>query len=510
MIAFWQARLSVRPGERMNRDDTLSRWGLPAVILLAIALLLVNPIGFLGGGNDDQRYVDAARCWVAANGPCLATNHWESRWPTVAPIALAFALLGESRAVLGLTPLAWWVAGLMLIGLLGRLWFDRPTGLVAAAAMTSAAVYTAAALQPGADNVELALQLGALALATTAYRRQSRRWALAAGAVAGIALQARDTSLVFVGLSALGWLMLERGRRRVLLWAVVGLLTATAIEMAAYGAATGDPFYRYRLALGHGQIQSAELAAWVDTSRSPLFNPQFVAGWRRSMGIELWWLIDPLLNMLTSPMIAIPIVLASILGFWGRRFLPSPWKKQLVRLASLTLLGALILIYALAIDPKPRIFLPLAAAASLAVGALVVSGWRARRREVPVAALLLALTLGAATIASVQNIRNFETTARIWISRHGDRIEIDAPTRSILTLVPEARPLPAKGSGRPLRLATAPSGCRQLIAPSAGAQPAARIISTEGSDDEAQLCLLEYNADRPRRPPAADGPISPR
>lgn len=494
----------------MNRDVALSRWGLPAVILFAITVLLINPIGFVGGGNDDQRYVDAARCWVAANGPCLATNHWESRWPTVAPIALAFALFGESRNILGLAPLAWWIAGLMLIGLLGQLWFDRPTGLVAAAVMASVVVYTAAALQPGADNVELALQLGALALATIAYRRQSRGWALAAGAVAGIALQARDTSLVFVGLSALGWLLLDRERRRVLLWSVVGLVAATAVEMAAYAAATGDPLYRYRLALGHGQIWSAELAPWVDTSRSPLFNPQFIAGWRRSMGIELWWPIDPWLNMLTSPMIAIPIVLAAVLGFWGWRFLPPQWRGRLVRLTGLALLATVILIYALAIDPKPRIFLPLAAAASLTFGALVVSCWRAKRREVPVTALVVALSLGAVTIASVQNIRKFEATARTWIARDGDRIEIDAPTRSILTLVPEARLLPADGSGRPLRLTAAPFGCRQLIAPRADARPAARIIATEGSEDEAQLCLLEYEADRARRSPAASGSISRR
>ena len=477
----------------MNRDDALSRWGLPAVILFAIVAVLINPIGFVGGGNDDQRYLDAARCWVSAHGPCLATNHWETRWPTIAPIALAFGLFGESRTVLGLAPLAWWIAGVMLLGLLGRLWFDRPTGLLAAAVMASVVVYATTALQPGADNVELALQLGALVLATTAYRRQSRGWALAAGAVAGIALQARDTSLVFAGLSALGWLMLDRERRHVLLWSIVGLAAVTAAEMAVYAAVTGDPLYRYRLALDHGRILSAELAPWVDTSRSPLFNPQFIAGWRRPMGIELWWPIDPWLNLIASPLIAIPIVLVVFLGFWGWRDLPPRWGWRLGRLAGLSLLGALIAVYALAIDPKARIFLPLVAIASLAFGALAVSGWRANRQAVPVAFVAVAGFLGVLFIVSRFNSTPFEAAARTWIAHDGDRMEIDSPTRSILTLVPEARLLPPKASGRPLRLTTAPRGCRQLVAPESGALPSARIVASEGRLGHIQLCLLEYH-----------------
>lgn len=291
-----------------DRISTLlaGRWGWLAVAALATFYLLLHPIGFTGGGADDSRYLDAARCWVAEGAMCLPDNHWASRWPALAPIAAGNALFGEGRSSIGLGTLAGWIASVALVGLLGRLWFDRATGLLAAAVFASIPVVSAWATQPSVDLIELAFQLGALALATLAYRRQSAGIAVAAGAAAALAVQSRETSLIFCGVATLAWLALDRERRGVLLWALAGFGATLAVEMIAYAVATGDPIARYRLSLGHVGIASPELQPWVDTSRSPLLNPDYIAGWKRAAGIEIWWPIDPWLNLLASP----------VIGFW--------------------------------------------------------------------------------------------------------------------------------------------------------------------------------------------------
>jgi len=44
-----------------------------AVALVVLLVLLVNPVGYSGGGRDDTRYVDAALCWVEAGRESLGS-----------------------------------------------------------------------------------------------------------------------------------------------------------------------------------------------------------------------------------------------------------------------------------------------------------------------------------------------------------------------------------------------------------------------------------------------------
>src|SRR5215213_6663382 len=100
---------------------------LAATFLL---LLLVNPIGFIGGGWDDWQYLTAARCWVEY-GPCVPRTHWEGRWPVFAPIAAIVALFGESRTTLGLWPLASSVGAATMMVLVGNRALGKPVGWLA-------------------------------------------------------------------------------------------------------------------------------------------------------------------------------------------------------------------------------------------------------------------------------------------------------------------------------------------------------------------------------------------
>src|SRR3954454_25363365 len=81
---------------------------VPAIAVLGLAMLLalLNPIVFVGGGTDQSQYLQAANCY-AHHGFCVATNHWETRIPVVAPLGGVIAILGVSRFALALVPIAY-------------------------------------------------------------------------------------------------------------------------------------------------------------------------------------------------------------------------------------------------------------------------------------------------------------------------------------------------------------------------------------------------------------------
>lgn len=460
------------------------RWGWLAVAALATFYLLLHPIGFTGGGADDSRYLAAARCWAGEGAMCLPGNHWASRWPALAPIAAGIGLFGEGRTSIGLGTLAGWAASLALVGLLGRLWFDRAVGLLAAAVFASIPLVSAWATQPSVDLIELALQLGALALATIAYRRQSKALAVSAGVVAALAVQSRETSLIFSGVAALAWLVLDRERRGMLLWALAGFGGAMAAEMIAYAVATGDPLSRFRLSLGHVAIASPELQPWVDTSRSPLLNPDYIAGWKRAAGIELWWPVDPWLNLLASPVIGLWLFAAAGMGLVAK----GDGRRRVGWIALGAGLVAVLLTYGLAVDPKPRMFLLAAAAAALIIAWATTGFVRRGRGMVPIAVVAVLLTLGAAIIVRLPDTRAIEDAAKTWIAAHPGRIESDARTIGALTLLPEARALPPVGSGKPMRLVVATTSCVALAGDRA-------TVIAERRSAAGTLCLVSPTKD---------------
>jgi 4-amino-4-deoxy-L-arabinose transferase-like glycosyltransferase len=451
------------------------------VVLIAAAALLVAPIGYVGAGADDTHYLNAARCWVAAGSPCVPDSHWASRWPAIAPMVVFTAFFGESRLTVGLGPLAAWTACIALVAALGRAWFDRATGCIAAALLAATPVVTQAALQPSVDTTELALQLAALLLATFAYERQSVLLSAGAGAAAAIAMEARDTSVVFCAAAGLAWLFLDPARRKVLLWSIPGFAGVAAAELAAYAAVTGDPFYRFRLALGHVGVPTTELAANVDTRRSPLFNPAYVAGWRREADVAWWWPLDPWLNLIASPRIGLTLAGTLLVLPIGWKTLPMHRKRALSIIVGMAVAVSAGLIYALAVDPKPRMFLALVASCSIAAAAIAVSSWRSGRGAVPACVLLLVILGGFQVLSGMARTHDFELQARHWIKSHPGAIEVGEGTATMLTLVPEARALPAAGSGRPLRIRAAPQGCRVLGAP---------VVARAGAEETGELCLI--------------------
>jgi hypothetical protein len=426
-------------------DSTLLQSG--ALIVVLVAFAFVNPVGYIGGGWDDFQYVNAARCWVT-HGPCLPHDHWQARWPLVAPVALTLRIFGESRTSAAVVPLIYSVVAILSLRYIGERLFSRAAGWIAAVTLAATPVFTVHVFALLVDIPELALMLAGSAALLYALPRHSQTGALLAGACFGLSFATRETAAgMIVLILGSAWLAHRREATRMIAWVVIGIALIGAVETAVYWWATGDPLWRFRLALGHVRIWSSELQPWVDQSRGPLLNPDYIAGWKREPGIYVAWPIDAWLNLLANPNICLTILLGLGLPLVYWNTLTRSARRALGLIGAIAVLHSCFLIYVLAIDPKPRMFLVAAVAGSLSIGVSATAAIRSGRVVIAAPLVVLCGILNLCVTSMHLAVYPAEPAVRQWLRAHPGEVETDPTTRAHFTLLREARQLPAMGSG---------------------------------------------------------------
>lgn len=412
---------------------------LVAVALL-LALVLPNPAGYVGAGGDDFFYVQAARC-VAAHGWCLPDTHWAARWPLVAPMGAVFALFGDGRWQAAVVPLAYTLtAVLFLVRLLEGAW-GRAAALFGGIAFVVTAAFAKGTLQPNVETAEVAWVIAAAwagRLALTGPKPAT--FAMLAGLFLGLAVQSRMTSLAWLPILAIALAIVPGRHRRLIVPALAGLAVPIAFDMVVNWRIAGDPLLSQHLSIIHTRIVSSELPASVDRSRSPLFNPQFIGGWAPAVCIHTHWTVQGIVNLLLNPQMG-PTLLGSILLlFMARKHLG--WRSPEVLLAAAAVLYTGALIYALAIDPKARMFLPVAAIAAVLIGRLGIILWAAGEKV-----LVGTMLAGLAVVGAIETGKRFDMTiagpmAGQWAREHPGDVSIEKDSWHTLTFDPTVRALP--------------------------------------------------------------------
>ena len=424
------------PNEKTPAMDW--RWSIP-VILVGIALF-AEPVGYIGGGaSDDDRYVDAALCWLEK--PCLPKDHWQARWPVNWSIATSVKLFGFTRVAVGLPTIIASLASLWLMKWLGDRLFGPPAGLAAACILALIPTFTIQFMSPAADPLETAAILGGFALLLG-------RHAILAGLSFGIAVAVRETALTaMVPALILCW---KRPRDAATLLA--GFAIVPLAEVLAYLAVTGDPFYRYGLSLGHTLIPTEQLAGGVGAGL-PIFNADNIANWRRDLALHVHWSIDGLLNLLPHPKSGLIYILALLVTARRIRLLSSSERTRVLGLMGFAALWTLAMVYCFAVDPKPRAMIPAMASLSLVVGAIVV------RRPDPVVFAALACAFVIATLSYRSHTRQaaWERDARILVARYPGQIETHQ--QRYYRFTPELQQLPPIGSGLPMLMVLKDASC---------------------------------------------------
>ncbi|MCJ8191824.1 glycosyltransferase family 39 protein [Sphingomicrobium aestuariivivum] len=403
-----------------------------AFFALLAFILIVNPVGYIGGAWDDWQYLNAARCWVE-NGPCLPGDHWQGRWPVIAPLALSTGLLGESRFAVGLPYLLAFLALCFLITRIGNRLAGPPIGWMVATLLLAIPAATIKMYQPSVEPIELALLAGSTLALLHYGDRHDARPILLSGLLLGLAFQVRETALLAALPLALGALALKAPVRHIAL-AVTAFLLPLLVEMLVFGLQTGDPFHRRALSLGHTAVPSTELRGEV-AEGPPLFNSQLIANWRHVPGFRVHWLVDGPLNLFLNGAGGLTLLLNLFI-------LPLAWKRLTGHDRSVikwtTLVGLYFLfglVYALAIDPKPRMLLVPLLCSSLIFAIQVRALWRGGVRLAAATVVASVLLAGAFGIAVQREIRSIEPAIAKAIADHPGKIETDAETRRHLALV---------------------------------------------------------------------------
>lgn len=465
-------------------------WGLPAMLVLLFVFW--NPVGYVGGGADDDRYLAGATCWLD-NGPCLPVNHWEGRWPIVGALSIPLKVFGISRFALALPFVLVSFGCLVLLKYLGDRLFGPPVGLAGALIFGLLPVFAIQAMSATAEPIELLFILACFAAILD-------KRSLLAGIVLGLAFQTRETSAAAL-LPAL--LLQWRNSRQLALFAL-GFGFPLLVEFAIFYLTTGDPLYRRTLSASHTLIPSSELTG--AGQGLPFFNATLMQNWKYEPGLHVHWLVDGFVNLLINPKTGLLFVITPAFLLLYRDRLSRRELTIAAFILAASLFYSAALIYGLSIDPKPRMmYVPLAGLA-VVVGLVAVRSWN----------LLLAVALStivllmAISLAAQPRQRHWQEAAERMHARHPGSIETSQP--GYFYFSPVLADLPPMGSGKPNMLVVKSEACATpsdedpldlrmltLLAEERSA-PLARRLGSSWS-----ICLFSYNGPQPPRPSRRQG-----
>ena len=426
----------------LRRDFLL--FGL--VLGTAALLLTINPLGYFGGHWDDGRYLEAALAWTT-HGPVLGTTHWALRWPVVVPTAVVIQWFGLSRGVLMLPGLAALAAVLTVNFWAARRQFGSIIATTACLALLTTPEPMRAATRLTADLPELLCWSAAL-WAFWFGRRGTRGWLLAAGAAAAGAWATRETGLGLLLLFAAAFVAGIGPRRTAYVWLAAGFAAVWLPEQLALWAATGDPLYRIHVDLRHAEIASNDLAGVTVPGTSAPLNASLMRRWAGAGPLRLHWALDPWLNLFANPAYGLDFLLAAVGLLWLRRL---NW-RVVVLLAAVIAANVACIVYVIATDPKPRMFMPAIGAASLLLALVTVALWtRGHRRTLLVVAAIKLIALSV-MLDVATSYAELPALTRAALSTAAGPVATDRWTLSTLALA-DAR-INARVTNRDSRTAT--------------------------------------------------------
>lgn len=411
------------------------------LLLVFAIMILFNPVTYAGGQSDDGRYIETAWAWIAG-GPQLGQTHWALRWPVYIDAIAALKLWGPNRALMMAIPLLGWLLTLLILSL----GVHRKWGTIAAFGTALAFITTPQMLisgvRIGADLRELLFWAASLTLFLSACGASEGQRALrlaACGVMTALAFATRETSaslLLIYGLVFLDNRMLPR---RQFLWIAIGFLVPFIAEYSILFAASGDPLWRLHVDMNHVNIPTGMLDGLVANSDNPLGRFEIASRWLYPGPINIWWPINPFLNIFVRGENGFVCILTAALLLHARlRGLGTRSEWQAIKwlvLAAVIQMGFNVFI--VVTDPQPRMFLPALAIACTLFG-LVIS-WHVRDNRLVLLLPIIPLMIigGLRGMDEVDNFTGIESASAVLMHKVEGPIYTDNFSRSHLALLPK-------------------------------------------------------------------------
>lgn len=376
---------------------------LPALIL-ALLLAAVHPVGYIGGGFDDFHYLQAARC-VTEHGWCIPPEHWARRFPLVLPVGWTIGLLGESRETLWIVPLLYSAVAIVLIAMVSEHEFGRRAAMVGALVFAISPLFSPGTLTLGIDVPELVFLLATIL-------SLQRRSPFIAGIFFAIAIQCRP-SVFSAGLS-IGVFLLYRREFRSIGRMVAGFLLPIALEALVYAIGTGDPMLSWKLSLAHASLSSSQLNGVEHAI--PLFNLRLIQGWKPVAGINAPWPISGLVNFIAAPEVRLLHFCCLLAVSVGWRSLD----RRFLYLALASLAYFLMITFAFALDPTPRMFYPIIVCECVVIGVVAA---QVKTGPAKICAAMLGVTLLVLSIGMKLRAEDYRASALVaasWLRNDPD------------------------------------------------------------------------------------------
>ena len=242
--------------------------------LIAFALLVTFAwVGFIA--SDDVTYAKGAYGWIE-HFPYVG-GHGTIRYPITIPMAGSFLLFGENEFAMALPSLLYLLVFFILLWRVTRdVAGPFPAFCALIACVTSPLIVIQSSIA-NVDVIEMALLFGAWLLCFRCLEQGADNWRLlGAGALTGVAFLTRETAIFIAPYFGLLFIAAHRFNRWQFLWIGMGFLAVWMLELVYLGVMTGDPLYRFNIALHHDSTidRSIDLAGNVIVS--PLVDPLLV------------------------------------------------------------------------------------------------------------------------------------------------------------------------------------------------------------------------------------------
>lgn len=228
-------------------------------IFLAIALLIflffgvfyVSWVGVIG--SDDQVYIENARFRIYEPF-VVGQNHWEVRLTLTVPMALAFAMFGESEISAALPTLFYtFLTGLIVFLFLAER-ITLTTSFLVAALIATSPLLAINATSLRIDAVETFFVTTSLVFFISAIERKLSVIFLLAGILCGLAFVTRPTAVALLLFYMMLFLIRYRVPRHHYILVFLGFGLVWLAESLYYFVSTGEFFYRLAVDFNHDHV----------------------------------------------------------------------------------------------------------------------------------------------------------------------------------------------------------------------------------------------------------------